>query len=62
MPIDVVARFLTLVPRRPVIGAKIHDLHIVAAMLGNGVSRIYTFNTDDFTPFNELTVLTPGLV
>jgi hypothetical protein len=49
-------------PRRPVTGARVHDLHIVAAMLGNGVSRIYTFNADDFSPFTDLTVLTPSNV
>ena len=45
--------------RRPIAGADIFDLYLVATMLENGVRRIYTFNTDDFTPFSEIEVLTP---
>jgi hypothetical protein len=31
----------------------------VAAMLGNGVRRIYTFNRTHFEAFPEIEVLTP---
>jgi predicted nucleic acid-binding protein len=37
----------------------IFDLQIVATMKLNGISRIYTFNTDDFKPFAEIESLTP---
>lgn len=61
VPTDVVDRLLTLIERRPVTRGRVHDLHLVAAMLGNGITRIYTFNRDDFTPFSELEVHTPTL-
>lgn len=34
-------------------------MQIVATMQANGVQRIYTFNSDDFDVFPELTVVTP---
>jgi len=40
-------------------GANVFDLQIVATMQANGINRIYTFNSDDFTMFPELVVLTP---
>ena len=61
VPTDVISRLLTLLERRPVTRGKVHDIHLVASMLGNGVVRIYTYNRDDFTPFSELEVLTPSL-
>lgn len=58
-PANVVDIWIDLVRRRPVVGGDIFDLQLVAAMLANGVRRIYTFNTDDFRMFNELIVVTP---
>jgi predicted nucleic acid-binding protein len=58
-PSTVVGRWMELVRRREVRGAKIFDLQLVATMLEAGITRIYTFNRDDFTPFSELEVLTP---
>lgn len=52
-------RLRELFERRSVTGADIFDLYLIATMLENGVRRIYTFNTDDFTPFSEIEVLTP---
>ena len=40
-------------------GADVFDLQLVATMLANGVSRIYTFNGADFESFSELAVITP---
>lgn len=60
VPTDVVARVVELLRRRPVTGAKVHDVHLVAGLLGNAVTQIYTFNTDDFTPFEELSVFEPA--
>jgi len=58
-PARVVAGWMQLLERRPVIGGDVFDLQIVATMLANGIQRIYTFNTDDFEVFSELAVLTP---
>ena len=59
VPIHTVEELLRLLRRRPVTGGDIFDLQIVATMRVNGIQRIYTFNTDDFTVFSELQVLTP---
>lgn len=48
-----------LFQHRPIAGADIFDLYLIATMLENGVRRIYTFNTADFVPFAEIEVLTP---
>jgi len=37
----------------------IFDFMLVAAMIENAVSAIYTYNVDHFTPFKTLTVLRP---
>jgi hypothetical protein len=50
---------MDLLRRRPVTGADIFDLQLVAVMLANDVKRIYTFNAGDFEPFAELTVQQP---
>lgn len=58
-PSRVVLIWMELLERRPVTAGDVFDLQIVATMLANDVSRIYTFNADDFSVFPELTVLTP---
>jgi predicted nucleic acid-binding protein len=58
-PADTVELWLDLLRRFPVKGAKIFDLQIAASMQANGIQRIYTFNTNDFSAFSELAVLTP---
>jgi toxin-antitoxin system PIN domain toxin len=58
-PGDLVARWMQLVRQAPVSGAKVFDVQLVAAMLGNGVTRIYTYNVADFQSFSQLQVLTP---
>jgi predicted nucleic acid-binding protein len=50
---------MELLQRRPVKGAAVFDLQIIATMLANKVQRIYTFNGGDFAMFPELTVVTP---
>ena len=60
VPADVVPRLLSLIRANPVTGLRVYDLHLVAAMLGSGVTRIYTFNARDFARFSELEVLTPS--
>lgn len=58
-PAGVAIGWMELVERRPVTGAAVFDLQIVATMKANNVDRIYTFNTEDFGVFSELAVLTP---
>jgi predicted nucleic acid-binding protein len=58
-PARAVAGWMELLRRHPVTGANVFDLQIVATMQANGINRIYTFNSDDFTVFPELVVLTP---
>jgi predicted nucleic acid-binding protein len=58
-PARAVEGWLDLLRRRPVTGADVFDLQLVATMLANGVQRVYTFNTTDFEGFTELTIATP---
>jgi predicted nucleic acid-binding protein len=59
IPARAVEGWMDLLRRRPVTGADVFDLQLVATMLANGVSRIYTFNGADFAVFPELAVVTP---
>jgi predicted nucleic acid-binding protein len=58
-PARAVVGWMELLRRHPVTGGDVFDLQIVATMQANDVQRIYTFNTDDFEVFPELTVVTP---
>jgi predicted nucleic acid-binding protein len=40
-------------------GADIFDVQLVATMLANDVTRIYTYNRPDFERFGEVKILTP---
>jgi hypothetical protein len=60
IPARAVAGWIELLRRHPVTGGEVFDLQIVATMQANGVQRIYTFNTDDFTVFPELAAVTPS--
>jgi len=59
VPVTAVDEWMALLLRRPVTGGEIFDLQIVATMKLNGIPRIYTFNTDDFKPFQEIEAFTP---
>jgi predicted nucleic acid-binding protein len=59
IPARAVEGWLDLLRRHPVTGGAVFDLQIVAAMLANGINRIYTFNGGDFDVFSELMVVTP---
>jgi toxin-antitoxin system PIN domain toxin len=59
MSADVVRRWLDLVRQHSVKGSAIFDVQLVATMLANGVRKIYTFNRDDFEPFEEIDVFSP---
>ncbi|MBV8576376.1 MAG: type II toxin-antitoxin system VapC family toxin [Acetobacteraceae bacterium] len=59
IPTHAVEGWMKLLDRHPVTGGEIFDLQIVATMQANSIQRIYTFNTDDFEVFSELTVVRP---
>jgi predicted nucleic acid-binding protein len=44
VPADIVARWVELVRRHPVVGGDLFEIQLIATMLGNGITRIYTFN------------------
>ena len=54
-----VGLLVDLLRDHPGIGGDVFDLQLVSVMLANGVQRIYTFNTDDFKAFSELTAAIP---
>jgi toxin-antitoxin system PIN domain toxin len=57
---DLLQRVLALHAQHPHVARQdIFDLALVATMLANGMTRIYTYNQQHFAPFHELTVLTP---
>ncbi len=58
-PVDIVDRWLSLLRRYPVTRGAIFDLQLVATMLGNDVSRIYTFDRSHFERFDGIEVLAP---
>lgn len=60
VPTDLVSRWVNLVRHRPVTGARLFDVILVATMLGNDITQIYTYNRRDFEPFEQLNVRTPG--
>ena len=45
-----------LIQRYQVRGKAIHDANIVAVMLVNGVTRLMTYNSDDFRRFQEIAI------
>ena len=59
IPVTAIDEVMALLRRCPVTGGEVFDLQIVATMKLSGISRIYTFNTDDFKPFSEIEPLTP---
>ncbi len=59
VPGDVVGRWMALVREHAITRGAIFDAQLAATMLGNGVSKIYTFDRSHFERFAELEVLTP---
>lgn len=56
---DVVDIMLELLRRYDIRRQEVFDAQLVAAMLSNGITRIYTFNRDHFSKFSEIEVLEP---
>ena len=45
--------------RYDVVGNRIHDANIVAAMYREGISDLAPYNRQDFKQFDEVTLLSP---
>jgi len=43
-----------------IIGVKVHDARLVAAMIVHGLTHILTFNTDDFKRYTEIAAVNPS--
>ena len=53
-PLDIVDRWSALLEEHPVTGRRFFDVQLVAAMVGNGVKTIYTYNVSDFEPLTSI--------
>ena len=56
---EAMAAMMGLLERYDVTRQDIFDLQLVATMLSNGVSRLFTFNEEDFSKFGEIEVAVP---
>jgi predicted nucleic acid-binding protein len=56
---EIVERTLDLLVRYEITRQEIFDLQLVATMLVNNVTRLYTYNREDFIKFKEIEVLAP---
>jgi len=56
---NIVKIILDLLKRYEVTRQEIFDLQLVATMLSNNVTRLYTYNQADFLKFKEIEVLSP---
>jgi len=52
-------RLIDLGANYKVIGKQIHDTNIVATMLAHGITRLVTFNPNDFKRFSEIEIIIP---
>lgn len=57
---EVYAEWKRLVIAHGVTGVKVHDARLVAAMKVYGISRILTFNGDDFRRYPDIEIITPA--
>ena len=51
--------WLSLIVLHSVCGVKVYDARLVAAMSVHGVTRLLTFNVEDFTRYGNIEVLLP---
>jgi predicted nucleic acid-binding protein len=56
---NILEGILDLLRKYKVTKQEIFDLQLVATMLSNNVTRLYTYNKDDFIKFREIEVLNP---
>jgi predicted nucleic acid-binding protein len=54
------AAWRELVLKHQVIGSKVHDAYLVAAMKAHALSHILTFNTGDFKRYTDIRYLYPS--
>ncbi len=54
---DLIPQLLKLLQRYPVSKQQIFDLQLVATMLCNGVTRLYTYDVHDFAQYSEIEIL-----
>jgi toxin-antitoxin system PIN domain toxin len=59
VPPDAASRWLALTRKYPVAGSATFDVQLVAAMLGNGVRKVFTFDRDHFDRFDEIEAAIP---
>ena len=56
---DLIPKLLELINKYPPTRQQIFDLQLIATMLVNGITRIYTFNARHFQPYQEIEVIVP---
>jgi len=56
---EITEKILDLLKRYEIARQEIFDLQLVATMLSNNITRLYTYNHDDFSKFEEIEVLSP---
>ena len=56
---DVFFEWERLVEQHKVIGRRVHDTRLVAAMKVHNVTHLRTFNTDDFKRYDGITIVDP---
>jgi predicted nucleic acid-binding protein len=56
---EVIETMINLLKKYKLTKQKIFDLQLVATILSNNVTQIYTYNKGDFSKFKEITVLSP---
>ncbi len=56
---DILERIVALLKKYEIKEAQIFDLQLVATMLANGVTVVYTYNQSDFARFKEIKAITP---
>ena len=54
-----IRKLIDLAAQHAVLGKQIHDTNIVATMLTHGITRLVTFNPDDFKRFAEIEIIVP---
>ena len=59
---DIFLDWERLVKQHKVIGRRVHDTRLVAAMNVHSVTHLLTFNTDDFKRYDGITVVDPASV
>lgn len=59
VPPDVVARWLRILRQPSTKGREVFDLQLAATMLGNGVSKLFTYNIADFQGIDGIQAITP---